>query len=270
MKVVKILMSLLAVLALVAIPAIAEAQQPGKMPLIGYLSARPGPDEAFEQGLRDLGWMKGQNIAIEYRWARGEAVPALVKELVRLKVDIIVTRSRSKAQAAKNATTTIPIVMATGSEAVQNGLVASLARPGGNVTGMSEQYSELHTILLELLHEILPNVTRVGFLWSRHSPTLVRTYERLQARASALGLTIQSFDRYKKELESVLAAAAQERIGALIVPAGMYSRFRQQIAEFAVKNRVPVFSLSSSSVEKAFGLLAYAPDWSYLLRRAAW
>ena len=131
----------------------AQAQQAGMMPRIGYLNNKTGPnarDEAFLQGLRDLGWIEGKNIAFEYRWAAGKRhlYPAIAKEVVRLKVDLIVTATRGMARAAKNATTTIPIVMVTGSDAVENGLVASLARPGGNVTGMSEQYSEINMNLL--------------------------------------------------------------------------------------------------------------------------
>ncbi len=248
------------------------AQQAGKMRLIGYVSHRPGPggsDKAFVQGLQNLGWIDGQNITIEYRWTarKWDRVPALIEELVRLKVDILVTKTRRIAQAAKNATTTIPIVMATGSDAVENGIVASLARPGGNVTGMSEQYSAMHTKLLELLHETLPKVTRVAFLGSPTSPTIVRTLRGLQSMAPALGLTIQSLNA--NELESALEAAARERAGALVVPASTYTRLGQRIAEFAAKERVPVFSLSYGSVRRHFGLLAYAPDWADMNRRAA-
>ncbi len=263
------------VLGLLAGPLPAEAQQAGKMPRIGYLShlASPGGSvKAFRQGLRNLGWVEGKNIAIEYRWAarKWDRLPALIEELLRLKVDLIVTKTRRIAQATKNATTTIPIVMATGSDAVENGLVASLARPGGNITGMSEQYSDMHTKLLELLHETLPEVTRIAFLGDPASPTHVRTLKGLQAMAPALGLTIQSLSlRHAEKLESALEAAAQERAGALVVPAAMYSRLGHRIARFAVKNRVPVFSLSSGSVEKHFGLLAYAPDLSDMARQAA-
>ena len=263
------------VLGLLATPLPAEAQHARKMRLIGYVSHRPGPsggDEAFLQALRDLGWIKGRNIAIEYRWTarKWDRVPALIEELVQLKVDIFVTKTRRIAQAAKNATTTIPIVMATGSDAVENGIVASLARPGGNVTGMSEQYSAMHTKLLELLHETLPKVTRVAFLGNTTSPTLVRTLRGLQAMAPALGLTIQSLIlRHADELESELEAAAQERAGALIVPASTYTRLGRRIAEFAAEYRMPVFSLSYGSVRRHFGLISYGPDWADMNRRAA-
>ena len=262
-------------LGLLAGPLPAQAQQAGKVYRIGYLHFRAGPnatDEAFLQGLRDLGWIEGLNIAIEYRWTarKWDRLPALIEGLLRLKVDLIVTKTRRIAQAAKNATTTIPIGMATGSDAVENGLVASLARPGGNITGMSEQYSDMHTKLLELLHETLPQVTRVGFLWAPNSPVYVRTFRKAQAVAPALGLTIQSIAlRHPEEIDSVLEAAAQERAGSLLVMGRLYITYGRRIAEFAAKNQMPVFSIRSPSVEKHFGLVAYAPDWSDMFRRAA-
>ncbi len=265
------------VIAVVVLSAIhvAVARQAGKVYRIGYLRHHAGPnaaDKAFFQGLRDYGWIEGQNIAVEYRWVAGrwDRVPALAEELVRLKVDLIVVTARPVVQAAKNATTTIPIVMMWAADAVENGIVASLAQPGGNITGMSEHYSDIHTKLLERLHETLPQATRVAFLWHRHSPTLVRTFGRLQATATALGLTIQSLEfRDPEEIESMLEAAAQERPDALVVPASLYSRTGRRIAAFAAKHRVPVFSLSSRSVEKYFGLLSYGPDWIDMARGAA-
>ncbi len=269
------------VLGLLAGPLAAEAQQAGKMPRIGYLNFRAGPrrgDEAFRQALRDLGWIDGQNITIEYRWAAGkrDRLPALAEELVGLKVDLMVTNTSMVAQAAKTATSTIPIVMATGVDAVENGLVASLARPGGNITGMSAPYADIHTKLLELLHETLPKVERVALLWYLTSPTSGRVFRRIQAMAPALGLTIQSLALQRKdrgwraeELESVLEAAAQERAGALVVVAALYSTNGRRIAAFAAKNRVPVFSLARGSVERHFGLLGYGPDWVDMYRRAA-
>lgn len=256
---------------------LADAQQGGKVARIGYLSHRAGPsaaDEAFRQALRDLGWIEGQNIAIEYRWAAGKRdhLPALAEELVHLKVDLIVTVSRAAAQATKNATRTIPIVMASAPDAVENRLVDSLARPGANITGMSTQYSDVHTKLLELLHETLPKVTRVAFLAGAHPPppVYVRTFRELQAVAPALGLTIQPLELgQRKDINSALEAAAQERAGALVVPGLAYSRFKRRIAEFAAKNRVPVFSVSWSLVEKHFGLLGYGPESIDMYRRAA-
>ncbi len=237
------------------------------MARIGYLHFRAGPiatDEAFRQALRDLGWVEGKNIAIEYRWAAGkkDRYPVLAEELVQLKVDLIVTATRRVAQEAKNATRTIPIVMLVASDAVENGLVASLARPGGNVTGMSEQTSDGFTKLLELVHETLPKVTRVAYLATNlTSPTPARTLRALQDTGPTLGLTIQPF----KSLEAV----AQERPGALLVPGTRHSRYRRQLAELTAKNRVPVFSPNWPLVEKHFGLLGYGPDWVDMYRRAA-
>jgi len=268
---------------LLALSFPAHAQQAGKMARIGYLGPRARPiagDKAFLQALRDLGWIEGQNIAIEYRWVarKWNRLPALAEELVRLKVDIIVVTYQRVAQAAKNATRTIPIVMAWAPDAVENGLVASLARPGGNITGMSVQFSDLYVKLLELLHETLPKVTRVAFLWDPTSRNFMRIFREFQAVAPALRLTIQSLelqvkDRSMKkraeELESALEAAVQEQAGALVVSGGRYNRFGRRIAEFAAKNRVPVFSVAPGPVEKHFGLLSYSPDFIDMFRRAA-
>lgn len=268
--------SILVAVVLLALGVIAEAQQPQRIPRIGYLHFRAGPsitDEAFFQALRDLGWIEGQSIAIEYRWAAGkrERYQALAEELVRLKVDIIVTAIRSVTQAAKNATSTIPIVMASAPDAVENGLVASLAHPGGNVTGMSEQHAEINTKLLELLHETLPNVTRVAYLGADPtSPASVRIVRALQLAAPGLGLTIQPRTARKPEdLEGLWKAASQERTGALMVGGSVYSRLRRPIADLAAKNQVPVFSINWPLVEKYFGLLGYGPDWADMYRRAA-
>ncbi len=247
----------------------AQAQQAGMMPRIGYLNNKTDPnarDEAFLQGLRDLGWIEGKNIAFEYRWAAGKRhlYPAIAKEVVRLKVDLIVTATRGMARAAKNATTTIPIVMVTGSDAVENGLVASLAHPGGNITGMSEPFSEIYTKLLGVLHETLPKVKRVVFLHRlKKSQTMVRTLRKLQAVAPQLGLMFHS-----EQFEIALEATAQERSGALMVGGAAYRSFGRRLAAFAAKNRLPVFSMSGP-VKKHFGLLTYGPDFIAMYRGAA-
>ncbi len=263
------------VLGLLAAPLLTEAQQPTKVPRIGYLRHHAGPnaaDEAFSQALRDYGWIEGQNIAFEYRWLarKRERLPALAEELVRLKVDLIVTTPSFVALAAKKATSTIPIVFLYSADAVENGLVASLARPEGNITGMSEQYSDVNTKLLEILHETLPKVTRVAFLLEPIRKAHVRVFKKLQAVAPALGLTIQLLEfRGSEELESALEAAAQEQTGALVAPGSLYHDYGPRIAAFAAKNRMPVFSVASQSVEKHFKLLVYAPDWSDMARQAA-
>jgi putative tryptophan/tyrosine transport system substrate-binding protein len=254
----------------------AEAQQSVKMRRIGYLSFRASPnvaDEAFRQSLQDLGWIEGKNIAIEYRWGAGkpDRYPALAEELVSLKVDLIVTATPAPTRAAKTATTTIPIVMVAASNAVETGLVASLARPGGNVTGISTQYSELNAKLLELLHETLPKVTRVALLGGNPTSPLWRD---VWDTARTLGITIQSLELDgTKEGEGGLGRALEEayrnKAGALLVSGTTYSRFGGPIAEFAAKNRVPVFSVNLPLVETHFGLLGYGPDWTDMYRRAA-
>ncbi len=274
--------SILVAVVLLAAAVIAQAQQPEKIRRIGYLSYSEGPlpnDKAFFQALRDFGWIDGQNIAFEYRWAAGklDRMPALAKELVDLKVDLIVTRARSAVQAAMNATTTIPIVMVRGADAVENGLIASLAHPGGNVTGMSEDHPGIHTKLLELLHEILPQVTRVAVLWNPASSTYSRSFKAVQAVAPTFGLTIQSLElnHYQKaelrkeKVEAVLAAATRERAEALMMMPAMYSILGPRIADFAAKNHTAVFSTQTEAVERYFGLFAYAYGTSDMSQRAA-
>ena len=162
------------VLGLLSGPLLTEAQKAGKVPRIGYLSFRAGPiaaDEAFRQGLHDLGWIEGQNIAVEYRWAAGkrDRYPTLAEELVRLKVDLIVAATSASIRAAKNATTTIPIVMVSGSNAVERGLVDSLARPDGNVTGVFFQQIALTKKRLQLMKETFPDVKAATVFWDRIS-----------------------------------------------------------------------------------------------------
>jgi ABC-type uncharacterized transport system substrate-binding protein len=259
-----------------------DAQQLRTVRLIGYLDygAAIDRDEAFFQALRDLGWIEGQNIAIEYGWAEGriDRLPALAKELVARKLDLIVARAGSAIQAAKSATTTIPIVMVRGADAVENGLIASLARPGGNVTGMSEDHADLHTKLLELLHETLPQAKRVAVLWNPASSTYTRSFRAAQSVAPRLGLRIQSleFNHFLEaelrpgKLEGLLETAAKERADALVVMPAMYTILGPRIAQFAIKNRMPVFSISTQNAVKThFGLLAYTYSTDDMSRRAA-
>jgi ABC-type uncharacterized transport system substrate-binding protein len=269
---------LLVILAVIILSGahLAKAQETAKVPRIGYLHFQAGPNDsskAFVEGLRDLGWIEGKNIAIEYRWGAGkrERYPALAKELVQLNVDIIASAIRATTEAAKKATSTIPIVMLVVPDAVENRLVASLAHPGGNVTGMSHQWSEINAKLLELLHETLPKVTRVAFLGGyATAPVYIRTLKELEVIASPLRLTIQQLAaRNAEELKSALDAAGRDGAGALLVVNTAYSRWKGPIAEFAAKNRLPVFAANESLVEKHFGLLAYGPDWTDMHRRAA-
>jgi putative tryptophan/tyrosine transport system substrate-binding protein len=258
-----------------AAPLAGEAQQAGKVYRLGVLRWQDdAPDanlKALLQELRELGWIEGRNVAFEYRWAAGreDQLPRLAEELVRSKVDLIVTNTILCALAAKNATKTIPIVMTVGAEAVENGVVASLARPGGNVTGLSEHYASIHTKILGLLHETLPEVTRVAFLMST-SPSFLRTREALQAAAPSLAITFKAIEyRRDAEFEGALQAVARERAGALIVPGSIYLANGRRIAEVATKTRMPVFSINPTYVETHFGLLAYGPDFLDMYRRAA-
>lgn len=252
-----------------------EALADEKMRRIGILRHHGAPDEAdaaFVRGLRELGWIEGRNIAFEYRWAAGrrDLFPVLARELVGLDPEVIVVTTMSAVEAVRNATSTIPIVMGWGADAVENGAVASLARPGGNVTGLSEPYADINVKLLELLHMTLPGVTRVAVLWNPTVATYARTFEKVKAAAPVLGLTIQSLALQKpEELEGLLDEAARLRAGALIVMGRMYTRFGPQIGRFATEQRVPVFSVSKPEVEKHFGLLAYAQDTRDMFQRAA-
>jgi len=275
-------LSIVLAVILFGVPVIARAQQPQEIRRIGYLSYSASPlrdDKAFFQALREFGWIEGQNIAFEYGWAAGkiDRLPALAKELVDRQVDLIAARTAAAVRAAKSATTTIPIVMVRAADAVENGLIASLSHPGGNVTGMSEDHPGIHTKLVELLHETLPKVTRVAVLWNPATATYSRSFKAVQAVAPSFGLTIQSLeinhyqkDELRKEkVEAVLAAAARQRAEALMVMPLMYNILGPRIADFASKNRLPVFSTSNLAVENHFGLLAYTWGTSDMSRRAA-
>ena len=205
----KIGISVLAILILASVH-LAEAQQPGKVSRIGLLCPTVCDTftiKAFQQGLRELGYVEGKNIIIEYRWAEGKSdrLLTLASELVSLKVDVIVTATTPAIQAAKQATRTIPIVMAASADPVETGLVASLARPGGNVTGLSRLGPELEGKRLELLKEILPKVKLVAFVWDPANAGFALRFKELEIAARALRLQIQSLEvRTPNELESVL------------------------------------------------------------------
>jgi putative ABC transport system substrate-binding protein len=255
-------------LGVLAAPLPATAQQAGNIRRIGFLTAFAPPESsaesaarvaAFRQGLREFGWIEGQNLAIEYRWAAGRSdrLPALAKELVLLQVDLIVAGGNSTVQAAKQATTTIPIVMPAAADVVETGLVVSLARPGGNITGQSDSAIALDGKLLELLKETMPQVTRVAILWDASDPYAVRRFPAAQDAARALGFTIQSVAfRHPDELDRVLEAAVQDRPEALVAWSGIYNAFGPRIAAFAATHRVPVVSNNAAAVEQHFGLMS--------------
>ena len=257
-----------------AAPVAADAQQPAKVPRIGWLRQISAPDpsyDAFRQGLRELGYIEGKNIVIEERWAEGKAerLPTLAAELVRLKVDVIVTASTPAIQAAQKATGTIPIVMAASGDPVGAGLVASLARPGGTVTGLSLLGPELDGKRLELLKAALPKLTRVAFLWDPGNRSLTLRFRELRGAARALDLSLQSIEvRHPNEIESAFATIAKRPPGAVLIPAPMAFSYREQIAGFARKNRLPLMYDAREYVE-AGGLISYGTNISDLYRRAA-
>jgi len=262
-------------LCLTLAPLAAEAQQQpaGKVYRIGLLvsgseSSHQSRIEAFRQGLRVLGYVEGHHIAVEYRYAEGrtDRFPDLAAELVALKVDVIVTSSNPAALAAKKATRTIPIVFASANDPVVTGLVASLARPGGNVTGLTNLSSELGGKRLELLKEAFPKVTRVAYL---SIPQNLGAGE-VKAGAQALGLQLQSLSvRTSRDFDGAFEAALRERAHALMTsPGPVLNTHRTRIVDFAMKNRLPAIYPDSEFVN-AGGLMSYAPNLPDLWRRAA-
>jgi putative ABC transport system substrate-binding protein len=263
--------------ALLFVPT-AEAQQPAKVHRIGVLSGgfpKSSPDiEAFRQGLRDLDYAEGKNLVIEYRYTERKAdrYPDLVSDLVRLKVDIIVCEGTAATLAAKKTTSTIPIVMTSATDPVGNGLIASLARPGGNVTGLTSIGGELGGKLLELLKEIDPRLTRVAIVIpggpARANKLFVKETEII-ARALKVQLTSMVV-RGPDDYESAVRAAIKERVNALLsrLPPGTPSAHRKQFMDLAAKSLLPVVSGTNLDTE-AGGLISYGRDPSESYRRAA-
>ena len=255
----------------------AQAQQPARIHRIGILnptsgSVFPARVEAFRQRLRQLGYVEGKNILIEYRYAEGKRgrLPDLVAELVRLKVDVIVTVGAPAAQAAKKASGTIPIVFAGASDPVGIGIVSSLARPGGNITGLSLMVPDLDGKRLELLKEAFPKVARVAFLWQPDGARGNLALTRMEAAAKALGLKLLSLEvRSLDDFEGAFARAKREGAQALITSTGERINTQQRrVLDFAAKNRLPAIYHYSEFVE-AGGLMSYAPNYTDLFRRAA-
>jgi putative ABC transport system substrate-binding protein len=258
--------------------SLAQAQQPKKIWRIGFLAAlartsTPHNTEAFLLGLRELGYLEGQNIIIEYRWADGkfERLPELAADLVRLKVDVIVAVVTQASLAAKNATTTIPIVMIGVSDPVESGLVASLARPGANITGTSIMAAEIVGKQLGLLNETFPKISRVAALWNPANPVFQAAQLReVEVTAKALRVKLQSLEaRDPKEIDRAFAAIARERTRALHVLADpVYTTQRKQIAELAIKHRLPAVSGSTAYAEAGL-LMSYGASFPESYHRAA-
>ena len=255
---------------------VAEAQQPARSPRIGILlppsaSFNSARVEAFRQRLRELGYVEGKNIFFEYRYAEGklERLPDLAAELVRLKVDVIVAAGPA-GPAAKKATATIPIVFATFANPVGSGLVSSLARPGGNITGLSLMTPDLDGKRLELLKESFPKVARVAFLWMPSGSMGNVPLKDMEAAAKALGVKLQSLEvRSLDDFESAFARAKRDGAQALITyPGPLINTQQRQVLDFAAKNRLPAMYPNSEFVE-AGGLMSYSPNYTDLFRRAA-
>lgn len=267
------------VLLLFAAAFTAAAQPPEKVPRVGYLWPGSSSDparlrrfEAFRQGLRDLGYVEGQNIAIESRWAEGryDRYPALATDLVRLKVEAIVAVGGAATQAAQKATRTIPIVMSVVIDPVGSGLVASLARPGGNVTGLSLMAPDLVGKQLELLKQVVPKVSRVALLWNPDNPGSAPQVREAEVAARALGVRLQTLEaRTPQEIDRAFAAMTREQPGALVVLLdGIFTNQVRQIAERAAKSRLPsIYGLSEYT--DAGGLMVYSSNPLELERRAA-
>ena len=265
--------SILVAVALLNFAVIIEAQQPGKIPWVGYLAGSgSSPNQAFVQGMRDLGYIEGKNIGFVYRTTEGkrESYADFVAELVRLKVDVIVTDSTDAALLAKKTTSSIPIVMTRGTDPVGAGLVTSLARPGGNVTGLTSVTGELAGKLLELLKETKPKLTRAAILRpeGRADDLFVKEAE-VPGRALGVQLVpvvVQGPD----DIEGVFRAMSKERVNGLVMrlPASGYSTHYKRVAELTIKNRLPAISTSATWVD-AGGLMSYGPDFSIGYRRAA-
>ena len=255
---------------------VAEAQQTGKAPRIGYVSGGSsftGPVHgAFRQGLRELGYLEGKNILIEFRGdAKLDRVPDLAAELVALKPDVIVAAGGTEpALAAKKATKTIPIVFTSVGDPISTGLVESLARPGGNITGLTNINAELSGKRLELLKETDPKFSRVAVLWNPESPALILAFKESEAAARALGLQLQSLEvRGPVDFESAFKAAVDRHAGAVLVPSSQFfMRHRVKLAELAVKSRMSAIYADKDYVE-AGGLISYGPSLPDLYRRAA-
>ena len=267
------------ILHLLAAPLAAEAQPLANVPRIGWLggtspAVNPAVLEAFRHGLREHGWIEGQNIVIEYRWAEGrfERLPDLAAELVRLPVDIIVPVASDPAiRAAQHATSTIPIVMAVSSDPVGTGFVASLARPGGNITGVSGLVPEVAGKRLQLLKEVVPQAARVAVLWNATHSGKGLEWHETQVAAHVLGVTLQSVEvRGPDDFDPAFAALTTERPDALITLAEPLTiMHRRQIADFAITNRLPMISQLKEFAE-AGGLMTYGTSLPGLFQRAAY
>ena len=270
--------SILVAVVMLTVGVTAEAQQLKKIAKIGYLlpstpAAAAHLLEAFRQGLRELGYVEGKTLVLELRYgeAKTERLPELARELVGLKVDVIVTATDVAIAAVKRETQTIPIVMGNSTDPVGTGFVTSLARPGGNITGLSSMSPELSGKRLELLTEVVPGLSRVAFLWNPDVRGAVLDYKEAESAAGSLRLQLQSVEVVRAEdFDRAFSAVTKERAQALMMPAANPVGFakRGQIASFAQKNRLPSIYAQKEYVD-AGGLMSYGPNTPDMHRRAA-
>ena len=262
---------LVLVIAFVGLAGGAEAQ-PTKVPRIGYLGTTLARIGAFRQGLRELGYVEGKNIVIEWRDSegRGDRVPALAAELVRLKVDVIVTSGSTGTRAAKDATVTIPIVMAQDPDPIGNGFIASLARPGGNITGLSNLNRELSGKRLELLKEVIPKLSRVAVFATSTFPGTAENLKETELVAKALAVQLQYIEvREPKDIETAFRAASKGRAEAVLaLGGGVLNSVRAQLVKLTAKTRLPAIYPNGQFVD-AGGLMSYSANIADLDRRAA-
>ena len=252
--------------------------QAGKTPRIGFLGNSTAALEAnligpWREGLRDFGYVEGQNVAVEYRWAEGryERFPALIAELLALKVDVIVTAGTPAAQAVKRATSTIPLVMIAVGDPVGTRLVSSLGRPGGNATGLVSIAPDLEGKRLQLLQEIVPNLAQVALLTNPTNPFHVGSEQQLRAAATAMHVKAESFAvRNESEFDAAFEAMLRQRPGAMIMLADrLFLHHRKRIVDFALKHRLPAVYAYQELVE-AGGLMSFGPSYPGMHRRAAY
>jgi putative tryptophan/tyrosine transport system substrate-binding protein len=268
-------------ITLVVFSGLTEAQQTTKIPRIGYVALRNTPTStipdpaavAFREGLREMGYVEGKNIFVEYRYAEGksERIPGLVDELVRLKVDVLVSPNSDSIQAAKQASKTIPVVMVTTRDPVEAGFVDSLARPGGNITGLTRLTRELSGKRLELLKEVVPQLPQVGILRNMDGPGVSTSFKEYETAARRLKIQLQSLEVRgpSPDFAAAFRAASKGRVSAVItVSDGLTLSYPKQIADFAIKNRLP--SMFESKVyPEAGGLASYSSNEAESYRRAA-
>jgi putative ABC transport system substrate-binding protein len=267
------LLTVILTVALLAGPLAAEAQRAGRVPRIGMLGTSPPGDATYRallRGLHELGYTEGKDVLLEYRWADPRRLPELATELVRLDVDVIATFGTPAALAAKQATTTVPIVMALIGDPVRTGVIGSLARPGGNITGVSNLAPGMVAKRLELLKEAVPNASRVAFLWNPANPDQLAHFSEAEAGARSLGVTLQSVPvRNREELEHALPAMMQERPAALVMTGDTVLQGHiDRILAFAVRSRLPTVHQLRDNAE-AGGLMSYGASRPAVIRRAA-